>query len=190
MISHTAEYALRSIVWLASHPGLALSTQQISTATKVPAGYLSKVLQALARAGLVSSSPGRRGGFRLARSPKRICVLDVINAVDGIQRIRKCPLGLRSHGRVLCPLHKRLDDAMAMMERAFANSTIAELLAEPSASTPLCEGNSFVLVRTSAALAKIRRTQHGRPPVRAIRRRRAICSESPRKKNARVKSPR
>ncbi len=141
MTSQTAEYALRAIVWLASRPDRALSTQEVSAATKVPVGYLSKVLQALARGGLVVSSSGRSGGFLLARPSQRISVLDVINAVDGIPRIKKCPLGLRSHVRVLCPLHKRLDDAMAMVERAFAGSTIAELLADPSASRPLCEGH-------------------------------------------------
>jgi Rrf2 family protein len=101
---------------------------------------LSKVLQGLARAGLVVSNPGRGGGFLLARDAERIRVLDVVNAVDGVQRIKKCPLGLRSHGRVLCPLHKRLDEAMAMVEEAFAKSTIAELITTPSASTPLCNG--------------------------------------------------
>lgn len=139
MISQTAEYALRAAVWLASHPDRALSTQEISTATKVPAGYLSKVLQALARGGLVVSNSGRGGGFLLARAAEKICVLDVINALDGVQRIRQCPLGLRSHSRVLCPLHKRLDDAMAMVESAFAGSTIAELISTPSASSPLCK---------------------------------------------------
>lgn len=52
MTSQTAEYALRAVVWLASQPERALNTRQISAATQVPAGYLSKVLQALARAGL------------------------------------------------------------------------------------------------------------------------------------------
>ncbi len=168
MTSQTAEYALRAVVWLASHPDRALSTRQISTATKVPAGYLSKVLQILARAGLVVSSPGRRGGFLLARSPKRICVLDVITAVDGIQRIRRCPLGLQSPGRVLCPLHKRLDDAMAMVERAFASSTIAELIAGPSASTPLCEGNRHDLQSKDHT----RRRPRSLPPPPRLRHRR------------------
>lgn len=142
MISQTAEYALRAVVWLANCPDRAFSTQDISKVTKIPAGYLSKVLQELARAGLVISNPGRSGGFRLNRPPGDIRVLDVVNAVDPVQRIRRCPLGLRSHGTVLCPLHKRLDDAMATVEHAFASSTIAEVIAEPSASTPLCENKS------------------------------------------------
>ena len=139
MISQTAEYALRAVIWLGGRPDQKVGTKQISEAAQVPAGYLAKVLQMLARADLVVSSPGRRGGFLLTRSPSEISVLDVINAVDPIRRIHECPLELKSHGPNLCPLHRRLDDAMAQMEAAFARSTIAELLAEETGSPPLCE---------------------------------------------------
>ena len=64
---------------------------------------------------------------------------DVVQAVDPLQRIRTCPLGLKTHGVRLCPLHKRLDDAMKMVEDAFRKSNLAEILAEPTESTPLCE---------------------------------------------------
>ena len=139
MISQTAEYALRAVVWLGSRPGEQVGTRQISEAAQVPTGYLSKVLQMLARADLVVSTPGRGGGFRLARSAANISVLDVVNAVDPIQRIRECPLGLPSHGKNLCPLHRRLDNAMEQLEAAFARSTVAEILAEESSSPPLFE---------------------------------------------------
>jgi Rrf2 family protein len=105
----------------------------------VPSGYLSKVLQSLARGELVHSQRGLHGGFALARPPRKISVWDVINAVDPLQRIRSCPLGLKSHGVNLCPMHRRLDDAMESVERAFRNSTVAELLADPNPSRPLCD---------------------------------------------------
>jgi len=139
MISQTAEYALRAVVLLGSRAEESLTTQEIARATKVPAGYLSKVLQALGRADLVHSQRGIRGGFTLARSLDQISVLDVINAVDPIRRIERCPLGLATHGANLCPLHKRLDDAVATMQREFASCTVAALLAEPTRSKPLCE---------------------------------------------------
>lgn len=145
LISQTAEYALRAVVWLASHPGHALGTARIADATRVPAGYLSKVLQSLARAGIVISQPGRRGGFVLSRPPEEMSVLDVINAVDPVQRIRTCPLSLTTHGTTLCPLHRRLDDAMARAEEAFATSTIAEIIGQPAESTPLCESTGVSL---------------------------------------------
>jgi Rrf2 family protein len=125
-------------VWLGSNPDRTFSTLQISQATHTPAGYLSKVLQELARAGLVVSQTGRTGGFTLTRPPQRISVLDVINAVDPIERIDRCPLDLASHVE-LCPLHRRLDNALGMVERAFAESTIGELVAEPARSKPLCD---------------------------------------------------
>lgn len=138
MISQTAEYALRAVVWLASHPERRFSTAQIAKATQVPAGYLSKTLQALARAALVESNPGRAGGFRLARAAHEITVLDVVNVVDPVQRIHACPLKLASHRKQLCPLHRRLDAAAAAVERAFAETTIAEVVNDPSVVRPLC----------------------------------------------------
>lgn len=139
MISRTAEYALRAVVWLADEPDRAVGTKTISDAARIPPGYLSKVLQILSRAGIVSSTPGRGGGFRLVGRPDEISVLDVITAVDPIERIHTCPLHLPSHANRLCPLHARLDQAMGQMEDAFARSTIAELLAEETLSPPLRE---------------------------------------------------
>jgi len=138
MISQTAEYALRAIVYLAGQD-TPQTTQQIAEVTRVPAGYLSKVMQSLARGGLVTSQRGLHGGFTLATSPRKLTVWEVIEVVDPIQRIKSCPLGLKSHGVNLCPMHKRLDDALAGMEKAFRSSTVAELLADPNPSKPLCE---------------------------------------------------
>ena len=116
-----------------------VTTQEIADVTRVPAGYLSKVLGSLARAGLCTRSAGSTAGSRSRRKPEDVSVLDVINAVDPIQHITTCPLGLKAHGKRLCPLHRRLDDAMASIEKAFGDSTLADLLADPSPSRPLCD---------------------------------------------------
>jgi Rrf2 family nitric oxide-sensitive transcriptional repressor len=139
MISQTGEYALRAIVFLAMNPGKAFTTLQISETTKVPAAYLSKVLQSLVKARVVHSQRGLGGGFVLTKPPVEISILEVLNAVDPIQRIRTCPLGLKAHGAVLCALHKKLDDATAIIEKTFSDTTIAEILGRPTASTPLYE---------------------------------------------------
>ena len=137
MISQTAEYALRAIVHLASvESGESSQTVgQIAAGTRVPAGYLSKVLQSLSRAGLITSQRGLGGGFRLVKTAQEISILEVVQAVDPIQRIRTCPLGLDAHGVNLCPLHRRLDDAMALIEEQFHATTIAELLDKPENSS-------------------------------------------------------
>lgn len=138
MFSQTVEYALRAVVHLASEAPAGRTTDQVAVATRVPRAYLSKVLQSLRRAKLVQSRRGIGGGMTLTKSPAQITILDVVNAVEPIERIRTCPLGLASHGVHLCPLHERLDNALAMVEAAFQNSTLAEVLAEPTRSVPLC----------------------------------------------------
>ena len=139
LFSQTAEYALRAVVALAADPPAAKTVQQLTRSTKAPPGYLAKVLQALARAGIVRSQRGLHGGFQLAADPEVLSILDVINAVDPIKRIKGCPLDLPSHRTRLCPLHKRLDEAIASVERAFAQTTLAEVLREPTTSKPLCD---------------------------------------------------
>jgi Rrf2 family protein len=87
----------------------------------------------------VHSQRGIGGGMSLIKSPDELTILDVVNAVEPIARIRQCPLGLKAHGVRLCPLHKRMDNALEMMETAFRQTTLAEILAEPTESIPLCD---------------------------------------------------
>jgi Rrf2 family protein len=139
MFSQTVEYALRAVVFLASQAPQSRTTEQIAAATKVPAPYLAKVLQGLVRARILASQRGVGGGVSLARRADALTILEVVNAVDPIRRIRECPLGLAAHGVRLCPLHKRLDRALASVEEAFQSTTLAEVLAEPTESIPLCD---------------------------------------------------
>ena len=139
MFSQTVEYALRAVVHLADQAPEGRTTEQIAAITKVPKPYLSKVLQSLVRAGVVQSQRGIGGGIKLVKTPQQLTILEVVNAVEPIGRIRECPLGLAAHGIHLCPLHRRLDNALATVEQAFANTTLAEVLAEPTTSIPLCE---------------------------------------------------
>lgn len=143
MFSQTVEYALRAVVHLAYEAPDARTTAQIADATRVPKDYLSKILQGLAKKGIVQTQRGVGGGVTLAKDPADLTILDVVNAVEPLQRITTCPLGLAAHGAVLCPLHKRLDNAMAMVEAAFGATTLAEVLAEPSESVPLCDTNQI-----------------------------------------------
>ena len=138
VFSQTVEYALRAAVHLASVAPQPRTTRQIAEATKVPRAYLAKVLLGLVREGLVQSQRGLGGGITLTRRGDEVTILEVINAVEPIERIHTCPLGLAAHGTRLCPLHRRMDNALAMLEGAFGKTTLAELLEEPSRSKPLC----------------------------------------------------
>jgi Rrf2 family protein len=132
MFSQTTEYALRAAVWLAGGDGAPFTTQQIADATHVPANYLSKIMQALGRAGVVHAQRGKHGGFTLTKRAEDTTVLDIVDAVDPIRRIDRCPLGLAAHQDGLCALHRRMDAAIASIERSFGATTLAELRDEPA----------------------------------------------------------
>ncbi len=139
MLSQTTEYALRAVVWLAQNQGSPQTAAQISEATKVPVSYLSKVLQSLRRASVVGAVRGLHGGFELAGAPETISILDIVNIVEPVPRIKQCPLGLQSHQGQLCPLHRKLDLAMEMVEHSFRSTCLADLLRPELGSRPLCE---------------------------------------------------
>jgi Rrf2 family transcriptional regulator, nitric oxide-sensitive transcriptional repressor len=137
MLSQTVEYALRAVVFLADQTE-SRTTHEVAAATKVPPAYLAKVLQALSRAGLVRSQRGLHGGCALGVSAEELTLWDVVEAVEPIRRIRTCPLGLDSHRARLCPLHKKLDEALGQIEHVFKGTAIADVLREPTTSKPLC----------------------------------------------------
>ena len=127
MISSTATYALRAVVYLASQPGRYINRSEISDATMVPHEYLLKVLNLLDKAEIVESRRGPGGGYRLRKSADELTSLEVVLAVDSIPRITKCPLGLVGHKK-LCPLHQLLDEAAKRVEEAFTEVRISGLL--------------------------------------------------------------
>ncbi|MCG8653411.1 MAG: Rrf2 family transcriptional regulator [Pirellulales bacterium] len=138
MISKTAEYALRAVVTMGNRPGQPMSADSLCDQTQVPRRYLTRVLQQLTAAGLAQSRSGPGGGYELSASIAKLTVLDVVNAVSPLQRIRECPLGISEH-KTLCPLHKALDQTYAATEQAFAEVTIKQLSNSKKLSRALCE---------------------------------------------------
>lgn len=127
MISQTAEYALRAVVFLATNNGPPISRNEIAAAIQVPADYLTKVMQELDRARIVTAQRGPGGGYQLNVDPAIASVYDVVESISGVQRIEKCPLNINEHTK-LCPLHKRLDDAAALVEKAFRDTKLTDLI--------------------------------------------------------------
>jgi Rrf2 family protein len=95
------------------------------------------VLQSLAIARLVVAQRGPSGGFSLARAPETISVYEVLQAVDPLKRILTCPLNLDTHREGLCRVHAHMDRALALVEQAFREATIADLL-DPEGPLAAC----------------------------------------------------
>jgi len=142
MLTQTAEYALRAAVWLAQQGQRCVASERLAQVTQIPRRYLHHVLQALVRAGLVESYPGPGGGYRLAKEPQEITVLDIVNAVSPVPRIRHCPIIGGGHGANLCPLHRAIDRAAALVEAEFGRVTLQQLIPPAKDQSPLCEKRS------------------------------------------------
>ena len=157
MLSQTVEYSLRAMVSLAYRHRRPVTVQEIARLSRAPAPFLSKLMQALAKAQLVRSRRGQGGGFLLAREPDEISIWDIVQAVDPIRRIERCPLDVQGHVQ-LCPLHRRLDEALAQMEAAFRATTLAQLVAEAGADSPFCPPSGPPVLTLQAAPTKGKRS--------------------------------
>lgn len=129
MFSQTVEYALRAVMCLAGSNGEPVSSERISQQMQIPRAYLSKIMRDLVVAGLVKSLLGPNGGFALCKSADKVCMLELVNAVDPLRRIEKCPLGRPDHVK-LCPLHRQMDETMEQVEKSLSSVTIGQLAAE------------------------------------------------------------
>ena len=138
MFSQKVEYALRAVVYLAHEVPSPRTVEQIARAAKVPQAYLAKVIQELVHAGITRSQRGIGGGISLARSPDDLTLLEVVNAVDPIRRNGTCPLELVEHAAFLCPLHQRMDNAVAQVEGSFRSTTLADLVVPRADSAESC----------------------------------------------------
>jgi Rrf2 family protein len=109
-------------------------TAELAAAFEIPAPYLNKQLQALVRAGILTSTRGKRGGFALARPLDRITLLDVVDAIEGADpafrctEIRRCGLGAGTPNaayRAPCDVAAAMHAAEAEWREALAARTLA-----------------------------------------------------------------
>jgi Rrf2 family protein len=128
MLSNTAEYALRAVHLLARRPRESRTIQQIAQDTQVPADYLSKVMQGLARAGVVASRRGKHGGFRMARPVETLTLYDITEAVSPTQVLDRCPRNRPDHAEKLCALHACCRQAALAFNRRLQETRLVEVL--------------------------------------------------------------
>ncbi len=128
----SGKYAIRAMTRLALHDSATtpMTAAAIAKAeANIPPAYLAKILQDLARLGLLQSVRGRGGGFRLSRSPEKIRVIEVLNAVEDLaSRAQQCILAL-DHCSDLnpCPLHEAWKQFRASSLTYLHTLTVADL---------------------------------------------------------------
>jgi len=130
MLSGTAQYALRAVLYLAEHPSeTPTSAADMAARLEIPDNYLSKILHQLSRAGIMDSIRGKNGGFQLAIPPEDLTLLEVVGPFDRIDGSPVCLLGRPECSDVEpCRAHRRWQAVALEVAEFFRNTTAADLL--------------------------------------------------------------
>jgi len=137
MISHTAEYALRAMVCLSVDWKAPKTTHEIADQTKIPQGYLPKVMQQLGRAGLVQAQRGIYGGYSLKRHPSLVTLWESVSIIYPDLGAADSPNDFKPKGEDYCALHWTLRSAMGAMQEVMEDATLTDLLDGSRGCIPL-----------------------------------------------------
>ena len=130
-LTRRGDYAVRAMLALATaDDGRWSSARLIADAMAIPEQYLPRILRELARAGLIEARLGRTGGYRLARPAITVSLLDVIDAVEPADDVRRCILrGIPCGVDGRCQVHDAFDEARLAHRARLASATLASLTA-------------------------------------------------------------
>lgn len=133
MLSRTSEYALRALIHLTQREEeWPISGSRIAAGTGIPPKYLSKILGDLVRAGVLNSSPGKTGGFRLKRSAKKVSLLDVLAPFEQFEH-RRCPFGNEECSDLRpCRAHDQWGKVIETQLKFLSKTTIGDIAATMS----------------------------------------------------------
>jgi Rrf2 family protein len=137
-LTRAADYAIRVMIHLATlpaHERALLPT--LALATGAPESFLSKILQALCRAGFIASQRGQAGGFELLRPGRHASIRAVVEAIDGPINLNLCLIsGTACRRKSRCPAHPVWAKAQEAMLEVLNTSTIAGLATQAAALPP------------------------------------------------------
>jgi Rrf2 family iron-sulfur cluster assembly transcriptional regulator len=128
-LSMTGEYAVRTMIHLASVPeGALVQICDVSKEWDIPEGFLRKIVAQLSKDGLVRSQRGAGGGIRISRPPETLTLLEVIEAVEGRVFLNKCLIASGTcHLDQTCAVHQVWCEAQKSLQRILSQKSLAEL---------------------------------------------------------------
>ncbi|MEM4261326.1 MAG: Rrf2 family transcriptional regulator [Candidatus Woesearchaeota archaeon] len=134
MLSNTCIYAVRASIYLAlnAEKSNKIGIKTISKELSIPAPFLAKILQTLAKHKLFSSTKGPNGGFGLSKDPHKITLYDIVTIFDGNELFEKCLISLRScnEENMPCPMHNSYMEIREKIKLMFKEQTIGDLADE------------------------------------------------------------
>ena len=152
-LTRAADYGVRVMIHLAS--SLSKGRQSLTALAKVadaPESFLSKVLQALVRAGLIESRRGQTGGFEISDSGRAATILTVIQAVEGPVNLNLCLIAEGCcHRSPWCPAHPLWSRAQEAMFAVLDSATVTDLAGNLGSSPVASESVNAVTLTVSTA---------------------------------------
>jgi Rrf2 family protein len=133
MLSTSCKYALRAAVYLTaqSHAGLKTGIKEIAEEIQANEHTTGKILQLLVREKIILSTKGPNGGFFIPPDSKKVCLIDIVKVVDGVQFFFECGLGLRKCSEHKpCPIHHTYKVSREKLYQEFSSITIQELASD------------------------------------------------------------
>lgn len=129
IFSKKCEYALQAILYLASkNDKKYFSAREIARDLKIPKEFISKILQSLVNFKIVGSKKGKNGGFYLAKNPNKIRLIDIVEAIDGLDVFTTCVLGFPECSfDAPCPVHSEWEKLRSMAYDMLSSQTIDNL---------------------------------------------------------------
>jgi len=129
LVTRETDYAVRCVLYLAKDNDRVANVTEISKAMHIPKTFLAKILQRLVRNGIVESIRGMKGGFRLAKKPEKISLLDVMEAIQGCAVINVCAVDSKLCGMSSkCSVHPIWVDIRREVEQRLKKETIDRLM--------------------------------------------------------------
>ncbi len=135
MLSNTCRYGIRAVIYIASRQEKNSKTglTQISKDLNLPAPFLAKILQQLARQKILNSLKGPHGGFSLQKKPEKISLFDIVTTIDGDGIFTDCIIHNSKCGGVNnkskeCPVHNDFAEIRKKLIQFFKNTTIDDLV--------------------------------------------------------------
>jgi len=130
--SQATNYALHTMMFFVALPaGKTIGVQQLAAFQKLSPTYLSKILTRLVKAGMIESTPGVNGGYKLTRNKADLSFLDVIHAIEGTASFFHCDDGLEHHG---CLIQEVMTNAEQQMENYLKEYKLVDLVEKNTAS--------------------------------------------------------
>ena len=129
IFSKACEYGMQATLYIATQPDRRVGIKEIASELSIPVHFLAKILQSLSERGILTSYKGVHGGFTLQHAPGRIRLIDVVEAIDGLDFFDRCVLGFPGCGTGKpCPVHDRWGEVRDTIRDMLSADSLADLL--------------------------------------------------------------